>query len=68
MSEDLHDLAVHVDGFDVPLKLHGGFDGYDDPYQALAEYGFFKQARSGEIRVGDARIHIRFETEPQRSD
>lgn len=68
MTKELHDLILHVDGFDKPLKLHGGFDGYDDPYQALAEYGFFRDARSGEIQVGDAHIHIRFETRLKRDD
>lgn len=63
---DLHELVLHVDGFDKPLRLHGGFDGYEDPYQALAEYGFFKSGRSGEIQVGDAHLHIRFSTEPTR--
>ncbi|MDN5938004.1 MAG: hypothetical protein L0H83_05025, partial [Salinisphaera sp.] len=63
---DLHALWVYVDGFSEPLKLHGGFDGYDDPYRALAEYGFFKGERRGEIRVGDAHIHLRFRSQPER--
>lgn len=63
---DLHELTLHVDGFDQPLKLHGGFDGYADPYQALAEYGFFKGGHTGEIQVGNAHLRLRFTTEPQR--
>lgn len=66
MSQDLHKLTLHVDGIDQPLHLHGGFDGYDDPYKALAEYGFFKGPIKGEIQIADARIHIRFESEPER--
>jgi hypothetical protein len=66
MSGQLHKIQVFVDGFDEPLVLHGGFDGYDDPYQALAEYGLFKGEHSGDIQIGDANLKIRFRTEPHR--
>jgi hypothetical protein len=66
MDDEIHALTVHIDGFDKPLKLHGGFEGYDDPYKALAEYGFFKGPLSGELQVGEARIHIKFETQLSR--
>lgn len=68
MDDELHELYVEVDGFDEPLKLHGGFDGYDDPYQALAKYGFFKQKRTGRIRVGGAHIQLAFTSDPVRRD
>lgn len=66
MTGELHKIRVFVDGFDKPLVLHGGFEGYDDPYQALAEYGFFRGGHAGEIQVGDANLKIRFTTEPHR--
>jgi len=66
MTDELHKIQVFVDGFDEPLVLHGGFEGYGDPYQALAEYGFFKGSHSGEIQIADANLKIRFTTEPHR--
>ncbi len=66
MGDELHDLTIEVEGIDEPLKLHGGFDGYADPYQALAKYGFFKGKQQGRIVIGEAQLVIRFSSEPQR--
>ena len=66
MKGELHRIQVFVDGFDEPLIVHGGFEGYDDPYQALAKYGLFREKHSGEIQIGDARLKIHFSTEPHR--
>lgn len=66
MSRELHRIHVFIDGFNEPLTLHGGFDDYDDPYQALAEYDLFKEEHSGEIQIGDANLKLRFKTEPHR--
>ena len=66
MADELHKIQVFIDGFDEPLTLHGGFDDYDDPYQALAKYGLFREGHSGEIQIGEAKLKLRFNTEPHR--
>ncbi len=66
MEDELHDLHIEIDGVDEPLKLHGGFDGYPDPYQALARAGLFKGRCKGRIVIGKAQLAIAFESEPVR--
>lgn len=68
MDDELHDLHIEIDGVDERLKLHGGFDGYDDPYQALAKAGLFKGKCTGRIVVGNAHLAIAFESEPVRRE
>jgi hypothetical protein len=68
MNDELYDLHIEIDGVDEPLKLHGGFDGYPDPYPALAKVGLFRGKCKGRIVVGDAHLVIAFESEPIRRD